>query len=77
LAISRARKNWARWLYTAFFVLSCFVTAWEGRTIVGEGPLAMAQELFHFVLGAVCVFLLFTRESNNWFNRPRLTVAGD
>lgn len=62
-AVSRGRKNWARWLLTAMFAAGVVLMFWAGIVL---HPITIAVT----VAQAIAVALLFTRQSETWMHPP-------
>jgi hypothetical protein len=62
--VSRGRKNWARWLLLAIYVLGVLVEIWNWRLILAAGhPVIVAASV---VLRGAALVLAFTPQSTAW-----------
>jgi hypothetical protein len=70
LLVTRGRKNWARWVLLALYLLSALFAVWEFRTILSVGhPPITALSL---VLRGAALALAFTPQSTEWLRQaPR------
>lgn len=69
LLVTRGRKNWARGVLLALYLLSALFEVWEFRTILSVGhPLIMALSL---VLRGAALVLAFTPESTEWLRQAK------
>ena len=67
--VSRRRKNWARWILTAMFLLGAGLMALEARSVLAVGYPVVTVAVT--MLQAVGLALLFTRESADWIHGRR------
>jgi len=64
LLVSRGRKDWARWVLLAMFVVGLVIMVWQARVVFSLGyPLVTAAI---WLIQAVALALLFTPQSANW-----------
>src|SRR5206468_9750975 len=70
LLVTRGRKNWARWVLLAFYVVGVLLEIWSYRAILASGyPL---MDIASAVLRGAILALAFTPESTQWLRASPL-----
>src|SRR5262245_26692021 len=72
----RFRINWLRWLYASMLAVSLLAAIWMIPEIFAKGGNVWVQILTPLNIGLflACLYLLFSRSSNEWF---RSSTAGN
>jgi uncharacterized PurR-regulated membrane protein YhhQ (DUF165 family) len=69
LLVTRGRKNWARWVLLAVYVLGVLMEIWFYRAILASGhPLI---DVASVVLRGAALVLPFTPQSTQWLQERR------
>ena len=67
LMISKG-KNWARITYLILFILSIPYNILQSLSVLLEVPYLIIVSVLYFATSIIGLGLLFTKQSNNWFN---------
>lgn len=65
--IARKRKNWARRLFAALFVLGLWPTAQNISALLEVAPLVAALSISQLIVQLAALYFIFTGDANTWF----------
>lgn len=71
--IARRRKNWARYLFAAFFVVGLW-PAWQNISgLLEAAPLSGVLSIAQMVIQVAALYFIFTGDAAAWFEKPAAT----
>ncbi|MBX9864055.1 MAG: hypothetical protein K2Y42_15050 [Hyphomicrobium sp.] len=69
--IVRKRKNWARMLFAAMFVLGLWPTIQNISMLLEASPLVALLSVAQIVIQGAALFFIFTGDAPRWFEAPK------
>lgn len=70
--IARKRKNWARWVFAAMFVLGLWPTLQNLSVLLSANPPVALLSVAQIVIQMAALFFVFTGDAPPWFEKPQV-----